>query len=51
MTDSHAESTVTQPALTEQPERLDLRSHDIVSDKQAVIIRLFPGSSHGRRED
>jgi adenine-specific DNA-methyltransferase len=42
MTDSHAEITVTQPALTEQPERLDLRSHDIVSDKQAVIIRLFP---------
>jgi adenine-specific DNA-methyltransferase len=42
MTDSHAESTVTQPAPTEQPERLDLLSHDIVSDKQAEIVRLFP---------
>lgn len=42
MTDSHAESTVTQPAPTEQPERLDLRSHDIVGDKQAEIVRLFP---------
>jgi adenine-specific DNA-methyltransferase len=42
MTDSHAESTATQPAPTEQPERLDLRSHDIVSDKQTEILRLFP---------
>ena len=42
MTDSHAESTVTQPAPTEQPERLDLRSHDIVTGKQAEIVRLFP---------
>ena len=42
MTDSHAESTVTQPAPTEQPERLDLRSHDIVADKTAEIVRLFP---------
>lgn len=42
MTDSHAESTAIQPAPTEQPERLDLRSHDIVSDKQAEIVRLFP---------
>src|SRR5580704_17890365 len=42
MTDSHAESTVTQPAPTEQPERLDLTSHEIVSDKQMEIVRLFP---------
>jgi adenine-specific DNA-methyltransferase len=42
MTDSHAESTVTQPAPTEKPERLDLRSHEIVSDKQKEIVRLFP---------
>ena len=42
MSDSHAESTVTQPAPTEQPERLDLLSHEIVSDKQAGIVRLFP---------
>src|ERR1700686_5692273 len=42
MTDSHAESTAIQPAPTEQPERLDLRSHEIVSDKQAEIARLFP---------
>jgi len=42
MSDSHAESTFTQPAPTEQPERLDLRSHEIVSDKQAEIARLFP---------
>ena len=42
MTDSHAESTVTQPAPTEQPEHLDLRSHEIVSDKQAEIVRFFP---------
>jgi adenine-specific DNA-methyltransferase len=42
MTDSHTESTVTQPAPTEQPEHLDLRSHEIVSDKQAEIVRLFP---------
>ena len=42
MTDSHAESTVTQPAPTEQPEHLDLRSHEIVSDKHAEIVRLFP---------
>jgi adenine-specific DNA-methyltransferase len=42
MTDSHAESTAIQPAPTEQPERLDLRSHEIVGDKQAEIVRLFP---------
>jgi len=42
MTDSHAQSTATQPASTEQPERVDLRSHDIVSDKQAELVRLFP---------
>jgi adenine-specific DNA-methyltransferase len=42
MTDSHIESTVSQPAPTEQPERMDLQSDDIVSDKQAEIVRLFP---------
>jgi adenine-specific DNA-methyltransferase len=42
MTESHPESTVIQPAPTEQPERLDLLSHEIVSDKQAEIVRLFP---------
>src|SRR5689334_11184561 len=42
MNDSHVESTVTSPAQTEQPERLDLRSHDIAGDKQAEIARIFP---------
>src|ERR1039458_10795173 len=42
MTDSLTESTATQSTSTEQPERLDLRSHDIVTDKQAEIVRLFP---------
>src|SRR6516225_3360389 len=42
MTDSRSENTTTQTAPTEQPERFDLRSHDIVSDKQAEILRLFP---------
>jgi hypothetical protein len=40
MTDSHFESTAIQPAPTEQPEHLDLRSHDVVSDKEAEIVRL-----------
>jgi adenine-specific DNA-methyltransferase len=42
MTDSHSKSTAIQPDPTEQPEHLNLRSHDIVNDKQAEIIRLFP---------
>lgn len=42
MTDSHTESTVAQPAPTDQPEHLDLLSHEIVSEKQAEIVRLFP---------
>jgi adenine-specific DNA-methyltransferase len=43
MTDSQLESSDAQPASpTEQPERFDLRSHHIVSDKQADILRLFP---------
>lgn len=42
MTDSLGESTATKTAPTEQPERLDLRSHDISSDKQAELLRLFP---------
>src|ERR1700688_3951154 len=41
MTESHTESTAHKVA-TEQPEHLDLRSHDISSDKQAEILRLFP---------
>jgi adenine-specific DNA-methyltransferase len=43
MTDSHAEGTASAPpVLTEQPERLDLRSHDIVKEKQLELLRLFP---------
>jgi adenine-specific DNA-methyltransferase len=42
MTDSHAQSTATQTAPIAQPERLDLRSHNIVSAKEAEIVRLFP---------
>jgi adenine-specific DNA-methyltransferase len=42
MTNSHVESTATQPTPTDQPERLDLRSRDISSDRQAEIVRLFP---------
>jgi adenine-specific DNA-methyltransferase len=42
MADSRSESTTTQTAQTQQPERFDLRSRDIVSDKQAEIIRMFP---------
>src|SRR5579862_6975315 len=41
MTESHTESTAPKVA-TEQPEHLDLRSHDISRDKQAEILRLFP---------
>src|SRR5690242_12755058 len=42
MTDSLGESTATQSSETEQPERLDLRSHDIVGNNQAEIVRLLP---------
>jgi adenine-specific DNA-methyltransferase len=42
MNDSHVESTATPPTTTDQPERVDLRSHDIAGDKQAEIARLFP---------
>jgi adenine-specific DNA-methyltransferase len=42
MTDSHIQSTAVQPAPTEVPERLELGSHDIVSEKHAEIFRLFP---------
>ena len=42
MTDSHAETTATQAAPTEEPERLDLRSHDIAAGKQQELLRLFP---------
>lgn len=42
MTDSHAEGTAAPPVPTEQPERLDLRSHDTINDKQAELFRLFP---------
>ncbi len=42
MTDSHAERTVAQTPSPEQPERLDLRSHDIIGNKQAEILLLFP---------
>jgi adenine-specific DNA-methyltransferase len=27
---------------TDQPERLDLRSHDVVGDKIAQLVELFP---------
>jgi adenine-specific DNA-methyltransferase len=42
---------MTQPATTaasDQPERLDLRSHDIAADKIAELLRLFP---EARTED
>src|SRR5271170_4854889 len=42
MTDSHDEGTVSPPAPAEQTERLDLRSHDIVTEKQQELLRLFP---------
>jgi adenine-specific DNA-methyltransferase len=42
MTDSHAEGTAAPPVPTEQPERLDLRSHDIATEKQQELLRLFP---------
>ena len=42
MTESHAESTATKAVPTEEPERMDLRSHDIIADKQAELVRLFP---------
>lgn len=42
MSDSNVEATAVPPVPTEQPERLDLRSHDIVSEKQAELLRVFP---------
>src|SRR3989304_1637431 len=30
------------PDTTEQPERFDLRSHDIAEDKREELLRLFP---------
>lgn len=42
MTDPHAEGTAAPPVPTEQPERLDLRSHDMVTERQAELLRLFP---------
>ena len=30
------------PNVTDQPERLDLRSHDIADDKREELLRLFP---------
>jgi len=43
MTDSQLESTPAQSAQSEQPDRLDLRSHDITADEQQELLRLFPG--------
>lgn len=28
--------------MTTEPEKLDLRSHDIAADKRAELLRLFP---------
>ena len=28
--------------MTDQPEKLDLRSHDIAEDKKQELLRLFP---------
>src|ERR1700683_3373345 len=43
---STAEKTKNQtPALaaaTAEPERLDLRSHDVLANNQAELLRLFP---------
>ena len=40
---STAETTKKATApVTAEPERLDLRSHDIEADKQAELLRLFP---------
>ena len=40
---SPAENTKKEaPATTTEPERFDLRSHDMTPDKQAELMRLFP---------
>jgi len=28
--------------MTDQPERFDLRSHDVAEDKRKELVRLFP---------
>lgn len=42
MSDSQYEITDTKPVLAEEPERFDLRSHAIVAEKHAELLRLFP---------
>ena len=41
---STAENTSKTPAAVAEPERFDLRSHQIATDKQAELLRLFPES-------
>ena len=36
------EKNIKAPVANSEPERFDLRSHDIEADKQAELIRLFP---------
>ncbi len=42
MSDSQPKGTVVQNHQSDQPERLDLRSHDIATEKQQELLRLFP---------
>src|SRR5579862_8865937 len=52
MTDSHAEGTAAPTVPTEQPEHLDLRSHNIATEKQQELLRLFPEiCTEGRKID
>ncbi len=41
MTDSHNDGAAVQTA-TDQPERMDLRSHDIAAEKRQELLSLFP---------
>jgi adenine-specific DNA-methyltransferase len=42
MTIAEKANNQTAAAVTAEPERLDLRSHDIEADKEAELLRLFP---------
>jgi adenine-specific DNA-methyltransferase len=42
MTDSKVEGTAVPPVQAEHPERLDLHSHDIATEKQQELLCLFP---------
>jgi len=42
MSDSQPKGTAVENDQSDQPERLDLRSHDIAAEKQQELLRLFP---------